>query len=128
MSNGTRDFTCGCGASFYSDTVLQTHMKRLQKLACAPQRSASAFFACAAPRTPATMRREEQPAKRARIMPPLTDSAQGERASGGAALGSLPWQQHEMTAKEALVEQFARIMITFFHLTDPARLPTKTQL
>ena len=74
------------------------------------------------------MRREEQPAKRARIMPPLTDSAQGERASGGAALGSLPWQQHEMTAKEALVEQFARIMITFFHRIDPARLPTKTQL
>ena len=34
----------------------------------------------------------------------------------------------EMAAKEELLEQFARIMITFFHRIDPARLPTKTQL
>ena len=73
------------------------------------------------------MRREEQPAKRARIMPPLTDSAQGEMGSGGVALAPVPWQ-HEMLAKEELIKQFARIMITFFHRTDPARLPTKTQL
>ena len=73
------------------------------------------------------MRREEQPAKRARIMQPLTDSAQGEMGSGGVALAPVP-RQHEMLAKEELIKQFARIMITFFHRIDPARLPTKTQL
>ena len=128
LGKATRDFACGCGASFYNNAGLQTHMSRHFKLACAPQRSASAFFAGAATRTPDTMRREEQPAERARIVPPVTDSAQGERASGGAVLTPLPEKQREMATKEALVEEFARIMVTFFHLTEPARMPSKNQL
>ena len=123
-----RDFDCGCGSTFRNLAELQTHMARQKKPACAAKHITSAFFAPAVPRTPDTLRREEKPAKRARIEALLTDSALGERAAGGVALAPLPDAQLEMAAKEALIDEFASIMVTFFNLTAPARLPSKNQL